>query len=310
MRIAYVTDHCQSCFIGGAAFNDNGMTQKGIERGHQIKIITPDNLKYRSIGNVDLIIFSNITAFPRDYIVDLSKRYKYIFHHKDFNFYNFRLFYPMVKGDYKGIDRDYWLDLYLRAKSHIWLSPLHRDAFLVAFPELEKFKKIFIPSCLDTDIWKPQDSTKRIPGTVLGINCMEDFKGKQNVERYVNQHPELKFTFVGLGTPFIAPNCTSYPYVRNEDLPILYSRFEYFLHLPGNTEPFGRTGAEAKLCGCKIITNENNGAFSYDFMRLPDINIIRNTLRMASLAFWEEIESSMGILNLKTLDRKRLLEDR
>lgn len=309
MRIAYITDHCQFCFIGGAAFNDYGMTLKGIERGHKIKVITPQNIQHRSVGNVDLVIFSNIATFPRNYIQDVTKKYKYIFHHKDFNFYNFRLYYPMIKGDYKGIDRDFWLGLYMGAKAHIWLSPLHRDAFLVAFPELESFKKVLIPSCLDTELWKSVDGVKRVPGMVLGVNCLEEFKGRKNIEKYVKEHPELKFVFAGGGQPFDAPNCDYLPYVRNEDLPNLYSQFEYFIHLPTNTEPFGRVSPEAKLCGCKIITNENNGAFSYEFMRNSDLDVIKSTLRVANLAFWEEIEALEGLFNLETYERKKPKED-
>ncbi|GEM_PF-2994163 len=309
MRIAYVTDHCQSCFIGGAAFNDNGMTQKGIERGHKIKIITPGNYRHRAIGNVDLVIFSNIASFPRDFILETTNKYKYVFHHKDFNFYNFRLYYPMIKGDLQGIDKDFWLDLYKRAKGHVWLSPLHHEAFLVTFPELESFKKVFVPSCLDTELWKPVEGQVRKPGTVVGVNCLEGFKGRENIEKYVKSHPELHFTFVGSGEHLDALNCDYMPYVRNEDLPVLYSRFEYFLHLPSMTEPFGRVSAEAKLCGCKIITNENNGAFSYDFMRHPNVDIVRGTLRVANVAFWEEVESLMGFFNHETLDRKKPTEE-
>lgn len=295
MKVAILDD--LNCFEheGGAQLNMRGMVRDGIRRGHDIEIFTPQNINTKSLIGTELIIISNVMSFPRSTLKEICAKYPYVFHHKDMNFCNHRIYYPQIEKCKSCINREFWLPLYQGAKMHIWLSPLHREGFLYSYPELASFKKVVIPSCLEVNRWKPIEGVERKPNTVIAVNSLAIFKGRYVVNKYVEQHPELHFTFVGNDAPLNLPNCTYLPYVKNEELPALYSAHEYFLHLPPSTEAFGRTGAEALLTGCKIITNENNGAFSYDFMRSQDVNLIRRTLSEAALSYWEELEVLMGV---------------
>ncbi|MDP2672027.1 MAG: hypothetical protein Q8O68_00770 [Candidatus Daviesbacteria bacterium] len=289
MRIAFLQDLCPSCSEGGGQLNDQKMIEGGIRRGHNIKIITPGNKDVRSI-DCDLMIISNCVKFPKEYLSEICEKYPYIFFHHDFEFYDFRLHYPMEKDNHANCNRDFWLPIFQGAKLHVWLSPLHREGYLTAFPELGNFKNVTVPSALNVDLWKPVDGVERVKDTVIGVNCLELFKGRYNIHKYAESHPELQFTFVGNAPGINLPNCKYLPYTKNEELPKLYSAHEYFVHLPSTTEPFGRISAEAILCGCKVITNGNNGAFSHEFMKDKDLVQLRKNLKQAPDVFWEEIE--------------------
>ncbi len=307
LKIGFLQDLDPFTEEGGGQMNDKGMLIKGFQRNHSIDIITPNNISLKPVEKYDLLILSNVMSFPRPYLKQVTQKKPYVFFHHDYNFCNHRLFFPMQQKCIGCINREFWLDIYMNAKSHIFLSPLHHKAYLFAYPELKKFKEITIPSCMEVDNWKPDTNYERLPGTVVGVNCLEEFKGRKLIERYVAEHPELSFTFVGTSdNPLPFPNCQYIGFVINEELPKLYSQHEYFIHLPTSVEPFGRVNAEAKLCGCKIITNENNGAFSYEFMKDTNLDNTRKLLSLASLSFWEEIENVMGVFDYNKISKSIL----
>ena len=290
MKIALIDDMCSCCNDGGAQMNNWGMYQKGIKRGHKITMITPQNMNIRSLEGTELVIFSNIVNFPREKIKEVCEKYPYIFHHKDFIFYSLRLYYPQQPLEKVNYHRDFWLDIFLKAKMHITLSPLHWESFLIAYPELKKFKPVHIPSAIDTNLWNKIKDVKTIPNTVLGINSLEPFKGRYEINSYAEKHPELQFTFIGTAPKLNLPNCNYLGYIPNADLPKIFSQFEYFIHLPDRVDPFNRTVMEAYLCGCKIIGNKNIGCLSYDWDFKDRINV-RKYLQQAPIAYWEEIEA-------------------
>ena len=299
MNLAIVDDICCCCNnFGGSQLNNWNLIQEGIKRKHKIRIVTPQNINLRSFEGIDLVLFTNIVNFPRETIQDICNKYPYIFFHRDFNFCNGRLFFCADKKCEDCINKPFWSKIYSNAKFHIWLSPLHREGFLKVFPELDKFPKHCIPSSIDIDLFKPFEGVERKKGTVLGINCLELFKGRYNIHNYVVEHPELHFTFIGQAPQINAPNCTYLQYIKNEELPRLMSQFEYFIHLPNVIEPCGRCALEAILCGCKIITNSNNGAFSYNFMK-KGINQIKSNLKVTPLSFWEQLEIFTGELKFE-----------
>lgn len=291
MKITYIQDLCPNCNGGGGQLNDRAKIEEGIKRGHKINVVTPQNINQQNI-DCDLLIISNHVSFPKEIMNQLCSKYPYVFYHKDYNFYPYRLYFYKGEECKKFPDKGWWSRLYNNAKGHIWLSPLHRDHFLYIFPELEKFKSC-IPSSIDTEMFKPVEGVERKQNTVIGINSLAEFKGRYNVYNYCLAHPEMQFTFVGEGPEINLPNVNYIAFVRNEDLPKLYSQFEYAIALNCTSEPFGRVLVEARLCGCKIITNELYGAFSYPDMDYNNIEKLKSQLSLASIAFWEEIGEIM-----------------
>lgn len=75
MKIYWLNDACPLCSLGGTASNDRGMIKKGISKGHNIEIITPNLINLKSITDPDLVILSNITQFPKDYIEKVVDNY-------------------------------------------------------------------------------------------------------------------------------------------------------------------------------------------------------------------------------------------
>lgn len=293
MRIAFFDDKCSFCEEGGAQKNNFGMLKEGFRRGHDIKVITPQNMNIRGISDCDLVIIANCVSFPRDVLRGVVEKFPVIWRHHDFAFWPSRLFYPLSEEvkDFEGLP--FWKEMYTHpnTKLHIWLSPLHREGYLYAFPELEKFRKVCIPSCLDTSLFKQVEGVVRQKNTVIGINCLEPFKSRYGVYNWAIKNEGFKFTFVGNAPEINIPNATYLPYVPNEELPKLLSQHEFLIHLPDRIEPFGRIIAEARLCACKLIVNDNVGAMSYPFMK-GNLVDMKNTLDKAGLAFWEEIEKA------------------
>src|SRR3989304_9390198 len=123
MKIIWLQDLDPCCNVGGGQLNDWSVIRKGIERSHNISVITPQNMDAKGLDGADLVIISNCVSFPQEYIKNVCAKYPYIFFHHDFNFYTGRLYYPMEKNNFTNCNRELWLPLYQNAKLHIWLSP-------------------------------------------------------------------------------------------------------------------------------------------------------------------------------------------
>lgn len=74
-------------------------------------------------------------------------------------------------------------------------------------------------------------------------------------------------------------------FIPYEKVPEYMSRAKHFVFLPRWPEPQGRVVIEAALCGCRLITNENVGATSFDF-ELYDQENFSN----AKSELWNKIE--------------------
>lgn len=293
-KIIWLNDLCPACQEGGTQYNDWNHIKFGMRRGYDIDIVTAENIRYRTPMKADLMIVSNSVVLNRSYIkdaVDAGTRFV-VFNH-DFNFCKFRLFYPRLDKCKICKNKDIWMRLFKQSQLQIFLSPKHFEGYLHTFPEIEGFKKAIIPSAIDVGMFKPVKGTKRKKDSIIGVNCMSDFKGRENILKYIEDNPKKRFTIVGSDEGLNYPNVEEIPYVPNKELPKMYSKHEHFIHLPEGIEPFGRTVMEALLCGCKIIGNDNVGALSYDW-DYSNIEKVRKTLSYASLGFWESIEEAVG----------------
>ena len=88
------------------------------------------------------------------------------------------------------------------------------------------------------------------------------------------QHPEMKVDLLFQG-------------VSHNQIPALYSQYEYFIHFPIKKFPCDRVTFEAALCGCKVVANENVETQGKD---LSNMDSLREWLREAPHLFWKEIE--------------------
>jgi len=287
--IGWVQDINPWIDIGGAQANDLKIIRWLMQgAGLDIDIIVPENVGHKLTKKYELLIISNCTRFPRDVLEKLTAQTPYIIFHHDYVFYRFRLFYPMVPEIRQQEGMEWWAQFFRKARKNIFLSPLHRDAFKAVFTDEELGETATIPSALDVDFWHADKDIIRKPNTVICVNGLEIYKGRYPHNQYVLDHPEMEFTFVGGGNEINKPNAKYIQQVSPEDLRKLYSEHEYCMMLPENPEPFCRVVMEAYLCRCKIIKNENVGAFSYPWDFNNKAEVIR-FLKQSSVGFSDEV---------------------
>ena len=178
--------------------------------------------------------------------------------------------------------RESRLELYQNSICNYFLSPLHRDTVAKIAGLTDKSKLSIIHPTIDTEIFRNY-------GLIRDI----DFLAVGTIARYKGYH-EIKNRFEGLGKNFvfIGRNSTGeklfgthLEWVSHDQMPSYFNRAKSFVHLPCWKEPMGRAVVEAALCGCKIITNSNVGAASFNY----DISNPTN-LRESASKFWREVE--------------------
>ena len=187
----------------------------------------------------------------------------------------------------------------MRSKLNIFMSPLHWEAHLGVMPEMTKIPHALVPSAINPNEYSPPLGIDIKPGTVVGVNNLFGFKGKENVLQYAKEHKELSFTFVGgLEKPTELPeNCVFVGYKQREELLAIFAAHEYLIHLPCTPQPFERTPVEFLLANQKgkLIINNLVGARSYPWFGKTTVNrdeVIRHCAE-APKTFWREVTACL-----------------
>jgi len=298
LRISYYQDLDPFINLGGAQQTDRTIIREGIKRGHDIQIVVPQT--FRLDKNVDINIISNCAFFSSQQLSQVVKTATpcVFFSHDYVPLCKYRLFYPMLEKCSKCINKAFAKEVLENSRLIIWMSPSHREAWLGSIPELADHPYALMPSCLDVEKFRPRQMDPT-PNTVIGINCLLGFKGKNNVLSYAREHLELQFTFVGQADvdPSNLPKNAKYVgQVSEEELIDLYTQHEYFVHLPSTCQPSERTCIEAALMGLKLIVNPLVGITSYsDFYKNGKVNRewLRAFIKDAPKRFWDEVEGAI-----------------
>lgn len=294
MKVLWLQDLDPLVVGGGAQTNDKRMIMFGIkERGVEIEIVTPQNVSQGI--KADLVVFSNCVTFPRQTLEYYANNYPLVIFSHDYFFCKYRLFFPGNESCKVCPGVKFWSGLHKKAMLNVFLSPLHRKMHEGVFGADVLGRECCIPSAVDVNYWSSPD-LPRIKNTVVGVNALLPFKGRKIVEDYVRQHQELKFIFAGAGDSISAKNAQSVGGLNHEQLRLLYQTSEFAIQLSDNAQPFEQTAAEAYLSGCKMIYNDNIGFFSYPW-NYADRNTVRDLLRQAAPAFWDEIYSLFPKVN-------------
>lgn len=295
MKLVWVQDLDPMVMSGGAELNDRAMINTGIRRGHSIQIVVPGLNDY-DIGSPDLVLFSNATKVGTQLYDELIKRdvpYAFFVHDYGPQLCRFRLLYPMEERCRNLCYlRERWLPYLQAAKTIVWLSPLHRWAWLWAYPQLSSHRHAMVPSAIDTSLFFDKKQPRE---GVLAVNSHELYKGWLNVKAWAEEHPEIPVTLVGTdrvpdGGPSNIKAVGAKPYGEMNDW---YNKAEMFLHLPDRAGPYDRTCAEAYLAGCRVIGNKNVGAMSWPWFKKGRHEVARQ-LNMAPKRFWKEIEGAIA----------------
>lgn len=327
IKVAWVCDHNPFGLGGGAERNDLAMVKYGFWKGFDIDIITPQKYKETKFSKYDILILSNTADFSEKQIAEITKYNHVIFHHDFITLCKWRLYFNPSGNGGKCLERckwhwrDYWKNrrknLMSNHNLHVFLSPLHKAIHLNTLSRgIHGFdmKKQFIediyscefaiiPSAIDVSMFKDLGK-EREENSVLICNPYP-FKGLDNILAAIDAAkkvgPEITGAFLTSDTKFYWMGNTTQPeklegieklgWIPYNEMNRIFNRFEAVLHLPNNVDPFCRFVVEAKLAGCKVIGNNNIGAFSYSW--IDDDDKIRKHLTNAPKKFWKAIMKVM-----------------
>jgi len=290
LKIGFLQDFNILAVRGGAEMNDAAMFQEGLRRGHKLTLFNPDT----AYCDQDAVIISNCVSFDRFRLKNIINSTKVVWFFHDYIFCRFRLFYPVTEQCKVCGYKNYWLELFKKAKLLIWLSQLHREMTLKSLPELENIPYALIPSAIDPDPFlKEQPRLVRKPA-YLSVNTLYEFKGRQNILRWAEEHPQEELHILSDVACYeqFGHNVTILPPMPYDMMPSVYSEYQNYLELPSTPQPFNRTVVEAKLSGCKVHTNALMGCASWDWFDSAPV-VIAGKLKKAPEDFWRAVEGSI-----------------
>jgi hypothetical protein len=234
-KIAWIVD--EPNYLGGAELEVLYLLRTSPDRYKNV-MVRPGGHIHRDI---DLVMVHNCTQWDADLIDQLQgkkiiKRVHDMWPHGD----------PELRE-------------YLLTHSNMVMmsSPLHREHF----PHAIKAKKVVdVPSALDANRFLNNRDKFERKGTVWA-GRMYLGKGLDRAAEWARQNNEPVSVF-GYG-PLRDKLRNPLQYigeVEHDAVDLLYPRFERFLFLPDQIEPFGRTAVEAWLSGCELVINGRVGA--------------------------------------------------
>ena len=158
--------------------------------------------------------------------------------------------------------------LYEDSALNVYLSPLHRRISESLLGSARLPPSYVLKPIIDTARFFNEGGERDIEylfvgviGEAKGLAAMRERFGHTDIHLIGRCAPGVKLDFGRhLG------------HVSYDDVPRYMNRARNFVFLPRWPEPQGRVVAEAALCGCRIIGNENVGALSFD-MDLSDPQI-------------------------------------
>ena len=282
MKILFVQDYNVFAYGGGAERNDRRIIHEGIRRGHDI------TMEFQA--DWDLAIISNCVNIEPEIIDEICSHNNHVFFMHDYIFCRYRLFFPCLDKCKRCPYTQVWKKRFLSSKLIIYLSPLHKEYHEKVMPELKDIPSILIPSTIDPRLFLNPYYPK-ITNYAASINSLLPFKGAKRTLEYIEKHSSLQ-------CKIISPNPDNLPIPKNaqiiaQHLPYkqlieILESAEFYIELPETPQPYNRTFAEAKLAGCKVITNELSGAASYPWF--SDRARLIQELFNAPLNFWKGIE--------------------
>jgi hypothetical protein len=267
---------------GGAEISSELVISVGRDCGFDIQPLDhkiDPALLARALDACDLAVINNIFGFSAEHmraVLDaISAKGK-----------------PYVKyeHDHRELDRpEFSKRLFSGSKLNVFLSPMH----------LANHKKklgcdgIALPLAIDIDFFKPVPGVVRIPGSALVCN-VRNFKSWKKLQSEINKNKELDFSVISPNDsiPVSGKNVKWIPPVAYEQMPQLYSRFEYLFHVLDGLGAGERVVWEAALCGCKVVANDKVGHVSWDreFVGSPEN---REWLRQAPYDFWKAVSDKV-----------------
>jgi len=274
VKIAWVQDY--SRVNGGAELSNKTVVRIGEDCGFDVLPVTPSNFSRQNLHRADIIIINNFHEFP---IQMYNQVYDAI--------YEKRIPYVKYEHDYRELKRvNISRQMFTNSKLNIFISPEHKKNYIKVLGRQVEQHSICLPLALDVNMFQRNKSIKREKNIVL-VPVFR--KCKENAKKFINEHQEYKYILTGQSNDDLKGDITYLPFQYLKDMPVLYNKCEFVLHVPDNRWAGDRVYFEAMLCGCKPIINKNVGHTSWEFIK----DNVKEKLEKAPYKFWKEIEKCL-----------------
>lgn len=275
----------------GAEITDSFCISAGMALGYSVEVRDLETFNTQEMDDVDLLILSNHHEFHRDLREAMYKRPYVCFVHD-------------AGGWMRVAQRR--IRLFADAVGTVFLSPLHQRQFN-NFCRADGAHKAATWTCISPYIgpeFKVRDFVRNHDTMWVGLLCRA--KGVWAVLDWARANPRRAVDFFyparyidsgAVARAELLSNCRLIGHVPHSQMPAIMNRYVHAIHLPKAHEAFGRAIAEAYLCGCKIITNNNVGAMSYPWSK--DLAEFRQQVGSADMKFWQWITTLMSLQEIK-----------
>jgi GT2 family glycosyltransferase len=240
---------------GGAEIVNDLLSKSLKEKGFEVLEVEACRLDTSFIEKHSdhLFIVAGIMSLPPD--PDIYKTLlntTYLVYEHDHKYVNDRN--PAIFPNFKAPESQLrFVDLYENAEAVICQSSMHRDILSLNLPNCNKvisaggslWSEDFI-SFVELSLSRSTDRANK----AAIIRSANEIKGQHKAEQYCLQN-NLDYDLVSAPDP--------------KSLFELLKQYEYFVFLPKTPETFSRIFMEAKLAGCKIITNSLVGAVNENY---------------------------------------------
>ncbi len=322
--VAWVQDQPKRQYAIGAEFSNLTVIKIGKKLGFNCKVVTQERFDRKTLNEADFVVLNNISAFSNEQMDDLlmilfERERPYVRYEHDFGFCKHRvgirckhlghLFDKELMGEpdcweacrsvkqENGIKRlEFYRHILARSFLNIFISPLQMEAHRNALGDVIDPYHFLTPP-IDHEHFKIDPNAKRETNLVVSMTGKIDFwnKGLFNVAIYAGQHPEYNFEIYTRSNPQTdiafrgIENVRVKEHVYYDDLPGIYNRASYIIHLPTGVEAAGRTPVEGFLCGCDPIISNRVGidGFDFDWSKYEET---RERIIQGPYHFWQAIE--------------------
>ncbi len=172
--------------------------------------------------------------------------------------------------------------LYENAALNVFLSPLHKRITEQVLGGAISLRSLILKPLIDTDMFRNAGGRRDIEYLFVGViseakglAAMRERFGHTNIHLIGRLAPDARLDF--------GHYLGALPYAQ---IPLWMNRAKNFVFLPRWPEPQGRVVAEAALCGCHLVANNNVGALSFDFDLADPSNYTDG-----EALFWQAVES-------------------
>ena len=285
MKVLFIHDFTVEQWLGGAQLEINWFMEIGRRKGHECKLITPENYSRDEVASAGLVIFNNVSRFQVEELNWISKQKPFITWTHDYTLAHWTLKISTAEK------AECALNLLKNSLCNIFLSPLHAHEYQ-RLVNLEDATNLIMASPINVDLFQDLKLERDIDFLFAGR--LSPPKGVLNVLVTAAANPNKNFYFAGSGPlqeimrEKASSNCKILGEVPYAKMPELYSRAKFFIYLPEWADPFAQVAVQAKLCNCNLIINQNVGAASYDWFFYENEKI-RQLLRKVPFKGWEKI---------------------